>query len=279
MQDPSSGGPKKLFQFEAHIHQAAFPLDLENDRISGLHPAQGRPERFHGIDVDFIQLMNDVSCLEASVGQNQIGSTPQLGLRKETDLALLKIDDKDLPTLQLLSQQRPQVGQLVFAIGSPEGLQNSVTMGVISAVARQADPGKPMTYIQTDAQINPGNSGGPLVDMNGAVVGINTFILSEGGGSEGLGFAIPARIVEFVYHSLQKYGHLSTVKVLQGRQAPAISCWCGAKPSKGLDSRRGRNAFDTVNYQASQALTRVRFRDITPLSIKSGSTPARSLIR
>ena len=69
----------------------------------------------------------------------------------------------------LIAQQRPRVGQLVFAIGSPEGLQNSVTMGVVSAVARQPDPDKPITYIQTDAPINPGNSGGPLVDMNGAV--------------------------------------------------------------------------------------------------------------
>src|SRR5208337_3759747 len=118
-----------------------------------------------------------------------------------------------LPTLPLLVQPRPRVGQLVFAIGSPEGLQNSVTMGVVSAVARQPDPEKAMTYVQTDAPINPGNSGGPLVDMNGAVVGINTFILSTGGGSEGLGFAIPARIVEFVYQSLRKYGHVHKVEI------------------------------------------------------------------
>jgi serine protease Do len=86
-------------------------------------------------------------------------------------------------------------------------------MGVVSAVARQADPEKPLTYIQTDAPINPGNSGGPLVDMNGSVVGINTFILSSGGGSEGLGFAIPARIVDFVYQSLRKYGHVHRVEI------------------------------------------------------------------
>jgi serine protease Do len=138
------------------------------------------------------------------VGKRQLLEARLVGVHKETDLALLKIDEKDLPTLPLLTQQRPRVGQLVFAIGSPEGLQNSVTMGVVSAVARQPDPDKPLTYIQTDAPINPGNSGGPLVDMNGSVVGINTFILSTGGGSEGLGFAIPARIVDFVYHSLRK---------------------------------------------------------------------------
>jgi serine protease Do len=147
------------------------------------------------------------------IGKRQIVEARLLGVHKETDLALLKIEEKDLPTLPLLVQQHTRVGQLVFAIGSPEGLQNSVTMGVVSAVARQPDPEKPLTYIQTDAPINPGNSGGPLVDMNGAVVGINTFILSEGGGSEGLGFAIPARIVDFVYHSLRKYGHVHKVEI------------------------------------------------------------------
>jgi serine protease Do len=149
---------------------------------------------------------------DVPVGKRHILEAKLIGVHKETDLALLKIDDADLPTLPLLSQ-RPRVGQLVFAIGSPEGLQNSVTMGVVSAVARQPDPTKAMTYIQTDAPINPGNSGGPLVDMNGSVVGINTFILSEGGGSEGLGFAIPARIVDFVYHSLRKYGHVHRVEI------------------------------------------------------------------
>jgi serine protease Do len=149
------------------------------------------------------------------VGKRRILEARLVGVHKDTDLALLKVEDQneDLPTLPLLAQQRPRVGQLVFAIGSPEGLQGSVTMGVVSAVSRQADPDKPLTYIQTDAPINPGNSGGPLVDMNGAVVGINTFILSTGGGSEGLGFAIPARIVDFVYHSLRKYGHVHRVEI------------------------------------------------------------------
>jgi serine protease Do len=154
-------------------------------------------------------------------GKRRILEARLIGTHKETDLALLKIEDSDLPTLSLMSQQRPHVGQLVFAIGSPEGLQNSVTMGVISALARQPDPSKPITYIQTDAPINPGNSGGPLVDMNGAVVGINTFILSQGGGSEGLGFSIPARVVDFVYHSLRKYGHVHRVEI--GAVAQEIS--------------------------------------------------------
>jgi serine protease Do len=141
-----------------------------------------------------------------------------VGLHQESDLALLKIDKTNLPTLMLGATRAVHQGELVFALGSPEGLQNSVTMGVVSSVARQADPAKPLLYIQTDAPINPGNSGGPLVDAEGYVIGLNTFILSQGGGSEGLGFAIPARVVDFVYHSLRKYGHVHRVEVKAGAQ-------------------------------------------------------------
>lgn len=151
-------------------------------------------------------------------GKQRMVEAHLVGVHKETDLALLKIDQTGLPTLSLGTHRPVHQGELVFAMGSPEGLENSVTMGVVSSVARQADPNRPMVYIQTDAPINPGNSGGPLVDTEGYVVGINTFILSQAGGSEGLGFAIPARIVQFVYQSLRKYGHVHRVEVKAGAQ-------------------------------------------------------------
>ena len=100
----------------------------------------------------------------APVGKQRIVEARLIGLHKETDLALIKIDQTGLPTLSLGSRRPVHQGELVFALGSPEGLENSVTMGVVSSVARQADPSRPMVYIQTDAPINPGNSGGPLVD-------------------------------------------------------------------------------------------------------------------
>src|SRR4029077_1304261 len=155
----------------------------------------------------------------APAARRSILEAKLIGVHKESDLALLKIDGTNLPTLALGTTRFAHEGQLVIAIGSPEGLQNSVTMGVVSAVARQADPEKPMVYIQTDAPINPGNSGGPLVDMEGYVVGINTFILSESGGSEGLGFAIPGSVVRFVYESLPKYGHFHRTEIGAGAQA------------------------------------------------------------
>jgi len=147
------------------------------------------------------------------LGKQHVVDAKLVGTHKESDLALLKIEEHNLPTLELGSARRVHQGQLVFAIGSPEGLQNTVTMGVVSSVGRQPDPDRPMVYIQTDAPINPGNSGGPLIDMDGYVLGINTLILSEGGGSEGLGFAIPARVVRFVYQSLRKYGHVHRVEI------------------------------------------------------------------
>src|SRR5579872_158155 len=131
-----------------------------------------------------------------------------VGTATEIDLALLKVDVTGLRALPFADYDTIRQGELVFAFGSPEGLRNSVTMGVVSSVARQADPDSPTIYIQTDAPINPGNSGGPLVNIDGELVGLNTLILTESGGSQGLGFAIPSAIVASAYSQLRKYGHL-----------------------------------------------------------------------
>ena len=131
-----------------------------------------------------------------------------VGIDQETDLAILKINEKGLSYLNLGDSDRLRQGQIVMAFGSPLGLENSVSMGVVSALARQFRPEDPMIYIQTDAPINPGNSGGPLVDMDGNVVGINTFILSQSGGSEGIGFAAPSNIVRNVFEQIRATGHM-----------------------------------------------------------------------
>jgi serine protease Do len=178
---------------------------------------------------------SDSAVLEPE-GKRRILNARLIGLHQDSDLALLKVDAQDLPTLPIGATRRVRQGQLVFAIGSPEGLQGTVTMGVVSSVARQADPNKAMVYIQTDAPINPGNSGGPLVDMDGYVVGINTFIVTGSGGSEGLGFAIPARVVRFVYESLRKYGHVHRSEVQAGAQTitPSLATALGLKRSWGV---------------------------------------------
>lgn len=130
-----------------------------------------------------------------------------VGVARDIDLALLKVEGP-LPALPFADDDTVRQGALVFAFGSPQGLRDSVTMGIISAVARQPDPDNPLVYVQTDAPINPGNSGGPLVNVKGELVGINTFILSASGGSQGLGFAIPSVLVQIAYPKLRSFGHL-----------------------------------------------------------------------
>lgn len=126
----------------------------------------------------------------------------------ETDIAVVKVEAAGLPTLTFGDSDDLRSGQLVLAFGSPLGLDSSVSMGVVSAVARQLTPEDPMIYIQTDATINPGNSGGALVDTAGRLVGINTLIYTQSGGSEGIGFAAPSNIVRNVFTQIRKHGRV-----------------------------------------------------------------------
>lgn len=129
-----------------------------------------------------------------------------VGLDRETDLAVLKIEAKELPFLEMGDSDLVRQGQLVLAFGSPFGMQNSMAMGIVSAVARQLEADDPMIYIQSDVSINPGNSGGPLVDVNGDVIGVNTMIVSETGGSDGVGLAVPSNIARNVFDQIRANG-------------------------------------------------------------------------
>ncbi|HVG55860.1 MAG TPA: trypsin-like peptidase domain-containing protein [Vicinamibacterales bacterium] len=131
-----------------------------------------------------------------------------VGIDLETDLAVVKVEEQNLPTLSFGDSDELSAGQLVLAFGSPLGLNNSVSLGVISAVARQLEPESPMIYVQTDASINPGSSGGPLVDVRGRLIGINTLIVSKSGGNDGLGFAAPSNIVRAVVEQIRKFGRV-----------------------------------------------------------------------
>jgi serine protease Do len=170
--------------------------------------------------------------LEAS----QTVSARIVGTASDIDLALLKVDVTGLRALPLANYDAIRQGELVFAFGSPEGLRDSVTMGVVSSVARQPDPDSPTIYVQTDAPINPGNSGGPLVNVDGELVGLNTFILSESGGSQGLGFAIPSAIIASAYPQLRKFGHLHRGLVGISMQAvtPALAAGLGLSRTSGV---------------------------------------------
>jgi serine protease Do len=171
-----------------------------------------------------------------SAGRGRLFEARVVGLHAETDLALLKIDARGLPALPLGSTRPLKPGQLVWAVGSPQGLASTVTMGVISSVARQTPVSGPMLFVQTDAPINPGNSGGPLVDSEGTVVGVNTFILSQSGGSQGLGFAIPAGVVKFVVDSLRRHGQVRRVEMGIGAQevTPTMAAGLGLMRDYGV---------------------------------------------
>lgn len=159
-----------------------------------------------------------------------------VGMLEEFDVALIKVSGHDYPVMKFADHRNLRQGQLVFAFGSRDGLEHSVSMGVVSSIARQPEPDSPFVYIQTDAAINPGDSGGPLVNTAGEIVGINTFILSKSGGSEGLGFAIPSTLVEHVANQLREYGHIHRPLIGIGVQAvtPVLASALGISRSSGV---------------------------------------------
>jgi serine protease Do len=134
-----------------------------------------------------------------------------IGKDSETDLAVVKIDAQNLPFARLGNSDNLEQGEWVIALGSPFGLQQTMTAGIVSATGRDlgVQGGQFTNFIQTDASINPGNSGGPLVNMQGEVVGINTLIFSQTGTSAGIGFAIPSNLATKVYAQLIKSGKVT----------------------------------------------------------------------
>ena len=163
-----------------------------------------------------------------------------IGSDQETDLAVIKIDvQKPLPTAKIGNSDGLGIGDWVLAVGSPFGLNATVTAGIVSYVGRNI-PGTPQfqSFIQTDAAINPGNSGGPLVDMNGQVVGINTAIMTGGQGYEGVGFALPSNTVAQVYNALIGPEH----KVVRG----SIGVEFSAEPNPAVSRVYGGGASGVV---------------------------------
>ena len=179
---------------------------------------------------------DDGSIATALSSKQNIVAARIVGISTELDLALLKIDNQTLPALRLASYSSVRQGETVFAFGSPSGLRHTLTHGLISAIARQPDPDSPLIYLQTDAPINPGNSGGPLVNIRGEVVGINTFIVSQSGGSDGLGFAIPSATVRTAFKQFKQYGQLRRHEIGMSLQTitPEMAGGLGLSRDAGL---------------------------------------------
>jgi len=137
-----------------------------------------------------------------------------VGTDPQTDLALLKVSERDLTEIRLAATGEARVGDYVIAVGNPFGLSSTVTSGIISALGRDQRAGDNYSnYIQTDASINPGNSGGALVNSKGELIGINTAILSRSGGNNGIGFAVPIRTVKNVMAQLRENGEVKRGRI------------------------------------------------------------------
>src|ERR1700761_4696958 len=216
------------------------PVDMQEGESQGLPPGLGQffgfggnggqhmqmpqqPELQHGIGSGVIispdgyivtnnHVVDGATQIKVTLHDRRVLNAKVIGRDKLTDLAVIKIDAHDLPTIQWGDSSKLQPGQTVLAFGSPFGsLQFSVTRGIVSALDRPnmfrgADARKPGGYIQTDAAINPGNSGGPLVNVHGELVGINTGIMTDSGSFAGAGFAIPEQIAKATAEQIIKTG-------------------------------------------------------------------------
>jgi serine protease DegQ len=147
--------------------------------------------------------------IEVALADTRRAKARVIGTDPDTDIAVLKIDLKNLPTIAFAQSDQARVGDIVLAIGNPYGVGQSVTQGIISALGRHMGISTFENSIQTDAQINPGNSGGALIDINGNLLGINNAIYSRTGGSQGIGFAIPSMLAKQVMEQIIATGSVT----------------------------------------------------------------------
>jgi len=186
-----------------------------------------------------------------------------IGTDQETDLAVIKVDvDRILPAAKMGNSDSMQVGDWVLAVGSPFGLSETVTAGIVSAKGRDIVPGRQFqTFIQTDAAINPGNSGGPLVNMNGEVIGINTAILSETNAYAGVGFALPSKTVVDVYNQLtgpeHKVSRGSIGIMFDAVENPAIARVYGSGSGVTISSVVAGSPADQAGLKVGDTITSV----------------------
>jgi serine protease Do len=192
-----------------------------------------------------------------------------IGTDQETDLAVIKVDiDRVLPSAKMGNSDSMQVGDWVLAVGSPFGLSETVTAGIVSAKGRDIVPGRQFqTFIQTDAAINPGNSGGPLVNMNGEVIGINTAILSETNAYAGVGFALPSKTVVDVYNQLtgpeHKVSRGSIGIMFDAVENPAIARVYGSGSGVTVSSVVPGSPADQAGLKVGDTITSVDSKKVT----------------
>jgi len=192
------------------------------------------PQPFHGLGSGFIvssdgliltnaHVVNDAKQVTVKLSDRREFNAKVLGSDTATDIAVLKIDAKGLPTVSLGDSKSVQVGDYVLAIGAPYGFAQTATQGIVSAKGRSLPGDSYVPFIQTDAAVNPGNSGGPLFDAEGQVIGINAQIFTQSGGFQGLAFAIPIDVAMNVKNQIVAHGYVQHARLgvaLQDLSAP-----------------------------------------------------------
>ena len=189
-----------------------------------------------------------------------------IGTDPKSDIAIVKVDAKDLPAISIADSDKIEVGDLALAVGNPFGVGQTVTMGMVSATGRGNLGLDYEDFIQTDAAINPGNSGGALVDIEGRLIGINTAILSRSGGNQGIGFAVPVNLAKMVMESLVKDG-----KVVRGFMGvniqdltPALAKEFGLKDSSGVvvADTSPRSPAEKAGLKSGDVITAFNGKDV-----------------
>ncbi len=211
-------------------------------------------------------VVDDANEVTVKLTDNREFKAKVIGVDRRTDVALVKIDAKNLPTVRIGDASKARVGQWVAAIGSPFGLENTVTAGIISAKSRALPDETYVPFIQTDVAINPGNSGGPLFNMAGEVIGINSQIYSRTGGYMGLSFAVPIDVAMKVKTDLQKYGKVSRGRLgvtIQGVSQELADSF-GLKKAQGalVSAVEAKSPADKAGIKTGDIILAVDGRDI-----------------